>query len=316
MKMAPSSRINKSKGTPSRGPTDSPGVASGVAHGATGQYTSSSSHATSYLPDTSHTLTGSPASAVPAASPAAVSAAPIRPADIPRCRFCFKFSRVCDGARPCDSCSRNKRLCRDVDQLTLDQFPERAQRLIHEHELAESAASNSGTKKRAAATPAPSGGQKAARKKQKTTRGTDERTKEERFKRKQARELRHCYRAVNELLSDRHAGCNAYFLDPVDHVALNLPHYRSIVEFPMDLGTMKENLEDGEYRSAREFKRDFMKVVHAAKLFNEEGSDVYEAAGRLQEVFDVVWEETKHGPAKKKSEKGPDGEDGRPEEDE
>lgn len=261
----------------------------------------SSFHAQSPLPGTAYTLIGPTAATVPAASSAAVSAAPIRPQDIPRCRFCFKFSRVCDGARPCDSCSRNKRLCRDVDQLTLDQFPERAQRLLQEHELAKSAA-GSGTKKRAAAAPAPSGGQKAA-KKQKAAGATDERTKEERFKRKQARELRHCYRAVNELLSDEHAGCNTYFLDPVDHVALNLPHYRSIVESPMDLGTMKENLEDGEYRSAREFKRDFMKVIDAAKLFNEEGSEVYEAAGRLREVFEVVWEETKHDPAKKKSEK-------------
>lgn len=258
--------------------------------------------------------TGPTAATVRAVSSAAVSAATIRPEDIPRCRFCFKFSRVCDGARPCDSCSRNKRLCRDVDQLTLDQFPERAQKLINEHELAKSAATG-GTKKRAAATPAPSSGQNTA-KKQKTASGANASSKLERFKRKQKKELRHCYRAVNELLSDEHAGCNAYFLDPVDHVALNLPHYRSIVESPMDLGTMKENLEDGEYRSAREFKKDFMKVVDAAKLFNEEGSEVYEAAGRLREVFDVVWEEMKHDPGKKTSEKNPVIEEGEEEQEE
>lgn len=63
----------------------------------------------------------------------------------------------------------------------------------------------------------------------------------------------------------------------------------------MDLGTMKENMEDGEYRSAREFKKDFMKVVNAARLFNEKGSEVYEAANELQRVFDVVWKEKQSG---------------------
>ena len=61
----------------------------------------------------------------------------------------------------------------------------------------------------------------------------------------------------------------------------------------MDLSTIKEKMEDGEYRIAKEFKKDFMKVVNAARLFNEKGSGVYEAANRLQRVFDVVWMETK-----------------------
>lgn len=138
-----------------------------------------------------------------------------------------------------------------------------------------------------------------AHKKQKVTSGTAAHSSQDLFKKKQESELKHCYRVINELLSDKYAGCNVHFLYPVDHVALNLPHYRSIVEFPMDLGTMKENMEDGEYRSAREFKKDFMKVVNAARLFNEKGSEVYEAANELQRVFEMVWEETKKSGKKK-----------------
>lgn len=73
----------------------------------------------------------------------------------------------------------------------------------------------------------------------------------------------------------------------------------------MDLSTMKENMEDGEYRSAREFKKDFVKVVNAAKLFNEKGSEIYEAANELKRVFNVVWEDTKKDGKKKCEQKVP-----------
>lgn len=224
--------------------------------------------------------TASVASDVPDASSGIASAPVVRPEGFPRCRVCFRFRRVCDGGRPCATCSRAKKgQCRNVTQEDLDEFPKRAQKVLHDHELQKSTTSNN--TKRSPSTDAPH----------------DEQT----FKKKQERELKHCYRVVNELLSDKYADCNVHFLYPVDHVALNLPHYRSIVEFPMDLSTMKENMEDGEYRSAREFKKDFMKVVNAARLFNETGSEVYAAANELQRVFNEVWEETKK--ASRKSEK-------------
>lgn len=226
------------------------------------------------------------------------SAPTIRPEGFPRCRFCFRFRRVCDGGRPCGSCSKaQKGKCRDVTQKDLDEFPERAQKVLHDHELQKSTTSN-GTK-RSPATDAPH--EEKSKKKHKATTNAAAHSDEQTFKKKQEAELNHCYRVINELLSDKYASCNAYFLYPVDHVALNLPHYRSIVEFPMDLSTMKENMEDGEYRSAREFKKDFMKVVNAARLFNETGSEVYEAANELQRVFNEVWDETKK--ASRKSEK-------------
>lgn len=221
-----------------------------------------------------------------------ISAAIVSPEGFPRCRFCFRYKRVCDGARPCGSCSRAKKgKCRDVTQEDLDESPERAQKVLRDHELQKLTTSNG--PKRSPSTDAPHDEQKSKKKKDQATTNTAAHSAEQTFKKKQEAELKHCYRVVNELLSDKHTDCNVHFLYPVDHVALNLPHYRSIVEFPMDLSTMKENMEDGEYRSAREFKKDFMKVVNAARLFNETGSEVYEAANELQRVFNEVWEETK-----------------------
>lgn len=241
------------------------------------------------------------------------SAAIVSPEGFPRCRFCFRYKRVCDGARPCGSCSRAKKgKCRDVTQEDLDESPERAQKVLRDHELQKSAIGN-GTKG-PPATDAPHDEQNV-KKKHKTTTNAATSSAEQIFKKKQEAELKHCYRVVNELLSDKYAGCNVHFLYPVDHVALNLPHYRSIVEFPMDISTMKENMEDGEYRSAREFKKDFMKVVNAARLFNETGSEVYEAANELQRVFNEVWEETKKASGKSKEESVVENED-QPEEEE
>lgn len=109
--------------------------------------------------------------------------------------------------------------------------------------------------------------------------------------------LRRCYWVVNELLSDKYAHCNVPFLKPVDHVALNLPDYPKIVKSPMDLSTMKDRLEAGLCKRADTFTGDFKKVVDAAKKYKKDGSEVYdevyEAANRLQEEFDVVWKESK-----------------------
>ncbi|KAK2608222.1 hypothetical protein N8I77_006846 [Diaporthe amygdali] len=198
------------------------------------------------------------------------------------------------------------RTCRDVDRELLDQFPERARALVEQGYLRKSS-TGKGTK-RAVATS--HGEQKVQNvKRSKIAAGTiTVQSALELSKQEQATELKHCYRVINELLSDKYSDCNVHFLYPVDHVALNLPHYRSIVEFPnaaVDLSTMKENMEDGEYKAAKEFREDFKRVVHAAKLFNQDGSEVFEAANKLDEVFKTVWDETKQDKKKKPEKKDP-----------
>lgn len=271
------------------------------------------------------------------ATSATASTVVVDAATFPKCRFCFKYQRVCDGGSPCGTCIKMKRSCYQVPQQLLDQKLELAKNELLKAEQ-KSASTGNGTNDTGASTKCSGAPTKRFPTKRSPTKRAAtsashamERPKKKRkieenilalnlaryvarkvqkrqdaagttdalpilavFKRKQAAELKHCYRAINELLSDKHSDCNRYFLDPVDHVAMNLPHYRSIVEFPMDLSTMKENLEDGHYRVAREFKKDFKKIAAAARLFNEVGSDVFKAANKLEEVFEVVWAETKH----------------------
>ena len=51
------------------------------------------------------------------------------------------------------------------------------------------------------------------------------------------------------------------FMTPVDHVALNIPDYPTVVTHPMDLGTINDKLSASQYQSASGFVLDVRLVV-------------------------------------------------------
>lgn len=58
------------------------------------------------------------------------------------------------------------------------------------------------------------------------------------------------------------------FMNPVDHVLLNIPSYPTIVTSPMDLSTMEEKMKKGEYGSASDVAADMDLIVSNTNLFN------------------------------------------------
>ncbi|KAJ7139884.1 Bromodomain-containing protein [Mycena epipterygia] len=88
------------------------------------------------------------------------------------------------------------------------------------------------------------------------------------------------------------------FLHPVDPVALNIPHYPSIVRTPMDLSTIERKLvssnpskpdsnpENPRYLSADEFIADVRLIVKNCVLFNGADHPISSMARRVEEVFD------------------------------
>lgn len=125
-------------------------------------------------------------------------------------------------------------------------------------------------------------------------------------KRKQSRDWKkkyrfnYCSRTIDELLSDKYANCNVHFLKPADDFEIKLPHYLSIVKFPMYLSTIKEAIKAGEYKDSHtKCKKDFMMIVDAAMLFNDPTTDVHKAADKLKRAFNVVLKEKR---SKKESE--------------
>jgi len=89
---------------------------------------------------------------------------------------------------------------------------------------------------------------------------------------------------LSKLMSDprnRHGAFNA----PVDPVALQLPTYTTIVQHPMDLGTIKRNLDAGEYLELNDFVSDVRLVFENAMLFNPESHYIHVDAQVLLKRF-------------------------------
>lgn len=74
------------------------------------------------------------------------------------------------------------------------------------------------------------------------------------------------------------------FLFPVDWKGLGLRDYPSIVKQPMDLQTVGSKL--GTYASIDEFVRDLRLISANCKLYNAEGSEVYEMAVSFEREVD------------------------------
>jgi bromodomain-containing factor 1 len=103
-------------------------------------------------------------------------------------------------------------------------------------------------------------------------------------KRKLEPEMKFYSDVLSDLKKSKYWGQNQWFLEPVDPVALNIPTYFSIVKKPMDLKSMTEKLESGEYRSGKEVEKDMKQIVNNSELFNGEGV-VTNMARELEQLF-------------------------------
>ncbi|KAL3317601.1 hypothetical protein Ciccas_003746 [Cichlidogyrus casuarinus] len=74
------------------------------------------------------------------------------------------------------------------------------------------------------------------------------------------------------------------FLRPVDHVKLMLPDYPKIVKTPMDLGTIKQRLNQKYYYCAAEALDDLFLMFSNCYVFNKPGDDVVFMGQRLEVI--------------------------------
>eukprot|EP00566_Odontella_aurita_P025457 CAMPEP_0113531626 /NCGR_PEP_ID=MMETSP0015_2-20120614/3601_1 /TAXON_ID=2838 /ORGANISM="Odontella" /LENGTH=118 /DNA_ID=CAMNT_0000430483 /DNA_START=312 /DNA_END=665 /DNA_ORIENTATION=+ /assembly_acc=CAM_ASM_000160 len=80
-----------------------------------------------------------------------------------------------------------------------------------------------------------------------------------------------CLDATNVLTSKEHSKKNFLFLAPVD--TTHFPAYHDIVKRPMDLGTLRANLEAGRYGTRGEFFDDASLCFENAVKFNNGVAD-------------------------------------------
>lgn len=106
---------------------------------------------------------------------------------------------------------------------------------------------------------------------------------------------RFCLSTIRSLKKMKDA---AAFIHPVDPVALNIPHYPSIIKSPMDLGTIERKLmssnsqkpdtnpNNPRYNSADEFIADVRLVFTNCLTFNGPDHAISKAGKHLESVFD------------------------------
>lgn len=76
------------------------------------------------------------------------------------------------------------------------------------------------------------------------------------------------------------------FMVPVDPVALGIPGYTHVIKTPMDLGTIRSNLQRAAYLNGGAFVADVRLVFSNAMTFNPPGTDVHIMASTLLEEFE------------------------------
>ncbi|ESQ31292.1 hypothetical protein EUTSA_v10003870mg [Eutrema salsugineum] len=98
--------------------------------------------------------------------------------------------------------------------------------------------------------------------------------------------LNTCSQILGKLMKHKWAWV---FNTPVDVVGLGLHDYHLIVKKPMDLGTVKMNLEKRFYVSPLDFATDVRLTFRNAMAYNPKGQDVYFMAEKLLDQFDVMF---------------------------
>eukprot|EP00047_Mylnosiga_fluctuans_P001870 m.222246 g.222246 ORF g.222246 m.222246 type:complete len:844 (-) comp10732_c0_seq1:3505-6036(-) len=106
-------------------------------------------------------------------------------------------------------------------------------------------------------------------------------------KRVNGSQMKFCLNLIRELFHKRHQAYAWPFYKPVDVDALGLHDYHTIIKKPMDLGTVRDKLEKGLYKSGAEFASDVRMIFTNCYKYNAAGHDVVTMCKKLQEVFEL-----------------------------
>ncbi|KAF4517925.1 hypothetical protein B566_EDAN005990 [Ephemera danica] len=86
------------------------------------------------------------------------------------------------------------------------------------------------------------------------------------------------------------------FYKPVDAELLGLHDYHDIIKKPMDLGTVKQKMDNREYKSGVEFAADVRLIFSNCYKYNPPDHDVVAMARKLQDVFEMRFSKVPEDP--------------------
>lgn len=84
---------------------------------------------------------------------------------------------------------------------------------------------------------------------------------------------------------------NQFFLEPVN--VEEVPDYPKFIEHPMDLGTMKKQVENNFYQSFEEFEKHLNLIVDNCTFYNEKETIWHKAALKLKVHIDAIVDENR-----------------------
>ena len=88
--------------------------------------------------------------------------------------------------------------------------------------------------------------------------------------------------------------CNqGIFNQPVDPARLNIPTYNRVIKKPMDLGTVRQKLDAGEYENIDDFADDVRLTFENARKFNPDKHPVHAKATVLLQYFEDIYMKAK-----------------------
>ncbi|EEC12083.1 bromodomain-containing protein 2, brd2, putative, partial [Ixodes scapularis] len=100
-------------------------------------------------------------------------------------------------------------------------------------------------------------------------------------------QMKYCNSILKELFAKKHAGYAWPFYKPVDADLLGLHDYHEIIKHPMDLGTVKQKMDNREYKSPEEFAGDVRLIFTNCYKYNPPDHEVVAMARKLQDVFEM-----------------------------
>lgn len=105
---------------------------------------------------------------------------------------------------------------------------------------------------------------------------------------------------LSQIAAHKHA---SLFAGPVSEA--EAPEYRQIVFRPMDLGTIKKNIDSGVIRTTEEFQRDLRLMFFNATMYNSSEHAVYRLTRSMQRDADNIVREYLHTQALMKANEAP-----------
>ncbi|XP_070498831.1 bromodomain testis-specific protein-like [Chironomus tepperi] len=101
-------------------------------------------------------------------------------------------------------------------------------------------------------------------------------------------QMNQCKRLLHSLRTAKeHYEYSNLFYYPVDPIAYQCPDYYDIIKNPMDLNTMQEKMERGDYKTPEDFAADIRLIIDNTLTYNGPDHEIIPYVNKFKDVFET-----------------------------